>query len=247
MTREALMYLIKHDTKLNISGKKMKWWALLYFLAVISIGLVFFTFAIRSDGFQLQYMWFFTFALPYAMMGTAYAVIAKEWKDRMYGWWLSLPYSRTHLVIAKFVATLLQSIIGFIVTLVLIMVFSLYAVIMGDTITFQQVAEQMKHGVLWLLVLLAFFPIVATLSFLTFLSMHTKYKPATPLLWVVIIFGINAINWIVQGSNFYDLNESGVFTVQFSTYAWIWVIVSWLIAWGMFRLVVRWLEKEITV
>lgn len=247
MPREAFTYLIKHDTKWNLQGKKMKWWALLYILAGVSIGLAFFTIAIRSDAFQLQYMWFFTFAVPFVMMGTAYGMIAKEWKDRMHGWWLSLPYSRAHLVMAKFIAALLQSLQAFVLMLALIALFSIYAVLMGDNITFEQFVEQMKHGVFWLLVLLAFYPFVATFSFLTFVIMHTKYKPITPLLWVVMILGLNAINWMVQRQNVGDLNDSGLFIMELTSYAWIAIVVSWIVAWGIFRLVVRCLEKEVIV
>lgn len=249
MSNEAFMYLIKHEFKWwGHQRKKMNWWALLYSILGIAVGLIFFTFGIRSGHLQFRYLWFFTFAFPFIMMGMTYASIAKEWKNRMYGWWLSLPYSRERLIMSKFIAAWLQTLIVFLCSYGFMALSSLYAVLISDHFTLQQMVEHLVNGLPWMLSLLAFYPIVAAFSFLTFIGSHTKYSPITPLLWIILIISINGLYWLIQPFNLGESNEAEVlFSIKFSSATLIAIVATWLMAWGLLKLVARWLERDIKV
>lgn len=249
MSREAFLFLIKQEFKWIRDRKRRNWWSLLYVLLGIACGLTFFTFSIRKGSFQFQYMWLFTYAFPFVMLGLSFGSISKEWKNRMYGWWLSLPYSREKLVQTKFIAAWLQTATVFLFSFGVMVIFSVYAVMISDTFTFELMLEHLGKGLPWLLTLFVFYPVVAGLSFLTFISGQTKYRPISPLLWLILIVSINGFFWTVRP---FDVSNSegvisSMFTVEFTSVTWFALIASWVLAWGLLRLAARWLERELII
>lgn len=248
MSSEAFTYLLKQEIKWNRDRSKKSWWPMLYALVGLIAGLILFTFAIRSGNFKLQYMWFFTYAFPFVTMGTAYGMIAKEWKNRMYSWWLSLPYSRERLVMTKFLAAWIQTIMILAGSFAFIVLFSLYAVLVGETYTMDLIIEQLLSGLPWLFAFITFYPLIGAFSFMTFISSHTKFSAITPLLWVILIVSINGFFWLVNPLNNVDvLTGDGMFRVDFSFYTWLAMLLSWVLAGGILKIVVRWLKKELII
>ncbi len=246
MPREAFLYLLRQEFKWNHDRKKWKWWTLLYILIGVALGLTSFTLSIRNGHFRLEYMWYFSFAFPFVLLGMSYSSISKEWKNRMYGWWLSLPYSRSWLILTKFLAAWLQTFMVFLVAFVLLVVFCVYAVFISDSFTFEMMLKNLGNGLPWLLAVLAYYPIVAALSFLTFISGNTKYRLLTPLLWMILIVSLNAVYWVLRLAidNDSPASFSPMFTVKSSNLVLAAFIISWLLAWGLLKLSARWLERE---
>lgn len=248
MKHHAFVYLLKQELKWHRDRRKRNWWSLLYILLGVAIGLTFFTYAIHSGQFQLQYMWFFTFGFPFIMMGVAYSTIAKEWKNRMYSWWLSLPYSKETLMASKLFATWIQVLVLFVLAFGLLVIFSVYVVVLRSDISLSLLLEHLLGGLSWLLVLLAFYPFVASFSYLTFTSVHTKYRTVTPLLWIVLIVAINGLFWVIKPNGFAAGEQvTQLFRIDFTYVTAVAIVLSWVLAWGLFKIVARLLDKQLIV
>lgn len=240
MPRSAFMYLLKQETKWNRNATKKNRWSMIYVLLGVMIGVISYSIALKKNYFDPQYLWYFTFAYPFIIFGTSFAVIAKEWKNRMYGWWLSLPYSRDKLLLAKFIANWLQVLQILLFTLVTLFLTTIYGSFISDTINLNMVFQYSLDGILWFCILILFYPMIATLSYLTFLSSHTRFKVITPLLWVTLILIVNSCFWIA-------LDKDEEWSIHFSNTIVVYIFVSWFIAWGIFKLCTRWLEKELVL
>lgn len=240
MPRSAFLYLLKQELKWNHNPAKKNRWSFVYILLGIIVGLIFYTIALKNNDFDPQYLWYFTYAYPFVIFGISFAAIAKEWKNRMYGWWLSLPYSREKLLQTKLLANWLQVLQIFLFTIATLFLTTLYGSIVSDTINQKMVFQYTLNGFLWFGIMTLLYPIVATLSYLTFLSSYTRFKIFTPYLWILLILTVNSCFWIMV-----DIGEQWLIRVSFSTI--VYIFGSWIIAWGIYKICVRWLEKEMVL
>jgi ABC-2 type transport system permease protein len=252
MNLSAFMHLVKHEARWNIGANKGIRWGLIYGIAGLILGLTFFTYAVLNGYMKLQYMMFYGYGLPFVIMPIAFTLINKEWKNRTYGWWLSLPYSRVWLLLCKWIGTLLQMLKVYLLFMLGIIVFTLYAMILTGDYSMATLYDQLKTAFKYLLFLLVIFPVIASYGLLTGVIAQTKLKPLMPLMWLVMVLSINLFIQLINsgfafGSEGFKQDTSS-FAASDLSMAFIPVfIVSLLLGWIIIQFSAKLLSKHLTI
>ncbi|MBB6731644.1 ABC transporter permease [Cohnella zeiphila] len=184
----------------------------------------------RGD-FKPEYMLYATYAFPYLVFGISYRLVKREWSNGTYGWWLTLPFSRSKLMLAKYAASLAQAGLTLLVYFAAIVLLALYnAALHGTTAegvrSFGAVAAQ------YLLVVAAIAPFMLSLGLLAGVLVRSRLKGISPLVW--ISFGVlgNALNWlnIARSADSNGDYEMSLFSSHSALAFWISFPVIWLLA-----------------
>lgn len=250
MKLSAFMHLVKHEARWNIGAKKGIRWGLIYGLAGLILGLTFFTYAVLNGYMQIQYM--NGYGLPFVIMPIAFTLINKEWKNRTYGWWLSLPYSRVWLLLCKWIGTLLQMLKVYLLFLLLIIVFTLYAMILTGDYSMATLYDQFETAFKYLLFLLVIFPVIASFGLLTGVIAQTKLKPLMPLMWLMMILSINLFIQLINsgfafGSEWFKQDTNSFVAFHLSIACIPVFLVNLLLSWIMIQFSAKLLSKHLTI
>jgi ABC-2 type transport system permease protein len=178
----------------NIHGGKRRepWlqkpWRAVYFTTLFLIFVAASTYAglTVTSSLDLDFVWFFTFGLPFAAFGNAIAQIVHEWKNGTVGWWLSLPYSRLQLIMAKFVATLIRTIIFFACFYAVISILGVYTIALHGPFSLGIAARFLVSGLKWFGLLLCVCPFAAAFGIFFGVLRESRAKPLLPLFWAAV-------------------------------------------------------------
>lgn len=171
-------------------------WRTVYLVTVLLVLVVIATYVglfVKSP-IDLSVAWFFTIGLPFAAFGNAVGQIIHEWKNGTVGWWLSLPFSRTQLVTAKFIAALLRTIRVFVFAFVLICILGWYTMILQGTFSVQTAAFLLTSGLKWYALLICACPFAGAFGLLFGVLTESRAKPILPLIWMAI----GVLWWLVS-------------------------------------------------
>jgi len=229
--------LVRHEYRMKGSWRKSgrsalsKWWGAVY-LTLIAAALITATTYVAVNGWlQFEEMWYLALGAPYMMLFVGHGMIKREWENDSYGWWLALPYPRTWLVVAKWIA-------GWLRVATVIVAFAVLAILYAVLITvclphykWADVVRFLEVSGDWLALLVGVCPILLSMGQLLAVSAFTAARPVSPLLWVLFLGGMG----MLQGQLGGWLGEDGqlVSAVDRIVSGWQWipaVAAGWLAA-----------------
>ncbi len=225
MSLQAFIHLLKHEFRWGRNDKadnSGNWW-IAYVAAVAVAGFVLYTWAVVEGKFKPQYLWNFVLGLPFAIFMLGFNMILREWKNGTNGWWLSLPYPRLSLLLAKYAAVILQSFILITAALAGCMLFSVYASVLKAETFGQEFLFRLFQGELvWYGLILIYSPFMAAFGLLTGTVTQSRWRPLAPLMWLGFGISGNALWWIAWFGGWMEslseLDQSGeamAFSLQF--------------------------------
>lgn len=250
--------LVRHEFKwsrhLNYTENRnrLSRWIMFYVVLANIVGLSLFTYVVTQWEFYPQYMWYFTFWIPWMSFGFAIHIVSREWQHQTFGWWLSLPCSRVTLIAAKYVAILLQTIIVYSVLFAVIILLSLYAQLLpgshsGDMSTFLQ------WGLLFFTLFIAISPFMSATGILIGVLTKSRIKMILPLLGILLWAIWGGFYWMLSFSNgernlYSSLGEaSAAVYVPISPMLIGGIVISWIASWLMIVFSARLLERSLNV
>lgn len=257
-TEQPFTTLVRHELKWsrylhNTEGKnETSRWTLFYIALAIVCGLALFTFIVMKTDFKPQYMWYFTFWLPWMAFGFAIHMVTREWQHHTFGWWLALPSSRTRLVAAKFVAIFLQACIVVGAAFAGIILLSLYCLLLPGHQPFD-LSAFLLWGLLFFLLFTALFPFMSATGILFGILTKSRKKMLLPLLGITL--------WVVAGGFYWQLSVdnggSSVYTALGKASSMVslplnplligGIVCSWVATWLMIVVASRLLERDLNV
>lgn len=243
--QHLFLKLVKQDIKRRSRRKRhipRQWW-LAYLAFVFLIAIVAATFKVLHGGVSISYIWYFTFALPFAVFGVSTGITAHEWKNGTSGWWLSLPFSRLKLIASKFCAGFARGIMIFIVVYVAIAFFGLYMMLLGGNFHPGLYLRFLKQGLEWFLLLLSISPFMAALGVLFGILNQSRAKPIIPLFW-----SFWGVMWWLVFSNFGShlaIHAGSHLSLTGTVYDSI--AASWIAAYFMVRLSAYLLDRQLAL
>ncbi len=184
--------LVKHETKWrskNYKNNRMKRSVVFAYLAVLLIiGLYFWTKAAIAGNIDPTLNWNIFFGVPFTILAISAGAMNREWKNNTVGWWLSLPYSRMTLVLAKFLSNLWRALLIVVAIDILAILAFLYAMIFDPHLTINSFGKFLLAGANLTIVLVVISPLIVSLGMLTAVLGRTGYRFFVPMVWV--IFGV---------------------------------------------------------
>lgn len=176
------------------------WWKV-YLIAALLFTLGSLAYSIYRGEFPPYALLNSLVALTFIAFAFSLSSIKREWRDQTVSWWLTLPYPRSELLLAKLVASFLRLLrisVWFIAFLAVV-------VFMGRLLNPSQwtmvvLGNFIQSWVLLFIVTLLVSPLAMNLGMLMALTLRTR-KPWTPLLW-----GLTAS---VLGISFGYINQLG--------------------------------------
>ncbi|WKB35691.1 ABC transporter permease subunit [Terrilactibacillus sp. S3-3] len=127
--------LVKHEFKRRRDAKRHrmmnKQWRRFYLFFLFIAALIVTTFFSLSYRIHLTAIWNFDWVIPWIIFVLSVGVVKREWANETVGWWLSLPYSRRLLIIAKFWAMVGRGILIAVSAYLLIAIFGGYATLVS--------------------------------------------------------------------------------------------------------------------
>lgn len=255
-TQNNFAPLVRHELKwsrhLNITEGKNRFsrWTLFYVVLAVAIGIGFFTYAVMQGNFHPQFMWYFTFWLPWMAFGFAIHIVTREWQHNTFGWWLALPYSRMTLITAKFAAILLQASLVYCGLFSVIILLSLYAQLLPGHLPFDMFAF-LLWGFFFFLLFIATFPIMVAVGILIGILTKSRKKPVLPLLGIVLWAVWGGFYWLLSigegDKNLYtSLSEaSPTVYIPVSPLLVGSIAASWIATWLILAFAAHVLEREL--
>lgn len=225
---------------------------LVYIALAVIFGVAFFTYITMRTNFQPQYMWYFTFWLPWMAFGFAIHIVGREWQHHTFGWWLSLPYSRMKLVSAKFIAIFSQATIFYSAGYAAIILLSLYYQLLPGHRPFDM-ATFLLWGLLFFTLFLAQFPFMAASGILIGILSRSRKKAVLPLCGVLLWVVWGGFSWLLSigdgGTNLYaalgEPNSAVYF--PFNPLLIGGIVLSWLLTGLMIIYASRVLERHLNL
>lgn len=228
-----------------------KTWWLIYIAIFLMLFVIFTTWAALHNSFQIEGIWFITFALPFMIFFFGFAKVMGEWGSHTAGWWLALPYPRKTLIGAKFAAAWLRMLLVLAASYLLIILFAAYITLIESRYGGSDLTAFIVSGSGWYLLLVAFSPLAVALGILTSTLRHTELRPLMPLCFLVYYLSGYAIFWAMglDGAGIYN-QFSGDSPVQLFPYSLI-IFYPMVVGWIVSYLLIRWsaylLEKKLTM
>ena len=250
--------LVRHEFKwsrhVNITEGKHRAsrWILFYVALAIIFGISFFTYVVLRQNFQPQYMWYFTFWLPWMAFGFAIHIVGREWQHNTFGWWLALPYSRIKLIAAKYVAILLQACIVYCGAFTVIILLSLYYQLLPGHLPVDM-STFLLWGLLFFTLFIAIFPFMAAAGILIGILTKSRKKPVLPLLGIVLWALFGGFFWLLSFNdgdiNLYTSLSEASSTVYFPVSPLLIgiIVISWIAAWLILMFAAHVLERDLNV
>ncbi|RKN80644.1 ABC transporter permease [Paenibacillus ginsengarvi] len=259
MTSSATFWsLVRHEFKGKGNWRKMgrspvsKWWRIVYCALVLAAGIAFATYYAINNTLRLESIWFASFGLPYVAFFLGFGSVRQEWDNDTYGWWLTLPYPRTWLLGAKWLAGLLRALVIWACVLVFAGLYASIIAIVLEHYTFADVRTFMVAGFSWFGIVFGITPLLIACGAFTATAKYTAISPLSPIIWVVFMVGggsmFSYLPTLVGVKEWYD-DWSGSMGLLY-THPWNMaavMIVCWLIAAAIVRLCAYLMERKLRI
>lgn len=242
--------LIRHESSIIRSRKNgrrhSKGWRYFYAAVILLVVLAATPFiSLNGDFFGFQTTWYFSYGLLFATCGISIRQVNREFQSGTAGWWLSLPYSRSTLVITKAAGSLVQAVRIIAVGFGLIFIWGLYVMLLNPGTFSHDFIAFVQAGVKWLMSIIAFTPFVVGFGTMMAIIGKTKARPALPLLWILIWGGTSALySSSMEGKLLDFVTNSGY---PYSLYILIPLISSWMFAVIMISAAIYLLKHKLSI
>lgn len=195
MNESAFRYLLWHEFRLELRKFFQKKRTPLYGGIVLLLIAAALTVWGKSAGFRSVYVLYLAYMLPYLTFVISFRMLLREWKGGTIGWWITLPYSRSRLLFAKFAAACLHTLLVYVLFFAAVTLLVLYgAAIHGDETG--TLREMLAGEAFFSIALVGLAPLMLTLGLLMAAVAHSRWALATPLLWIVFGLTGNSLTWI---------------------------------------------------
>lgn len=214
METGTLRFLLRQELfwgprSLKRNGQRWMWFYL--GVIVVLLGAV----ATVFRGFDPIYLAYSTFGLPYLAAMLMFSQLVREWKRGTIGWWLTLPYRRSRLLGAKYMASLVY-LIGIILALYAgILLLAVYVTAIRGTGIAPILHLFRVYGVLTLL-LTGVGPLFISLGGLIGAISRSRLKPLQILMWGVFGIGGNSLGWMTN-----------IYTARHPLHPWLLNVPLW--------------------
>lgn len=259
MNSSLFWQLVYHEMKpkgewRKLKRKKFPLPVKIAYIAIIYVAIgAWLTYMNFQKDFQLQYLWFFTLGLPYMVFFFGYGLVKKEWENDTQGWWLTLPYSRWHLITAKYLGASLQALMIILIIYVSGVIFSLYLFLVNRQLTFMDVVNFWDIGLIWMLLMLGISPFVMALGVFNGTVQYTTLRPLA-IVFLVLFMGLGSVTYWGYGMSFSGSLFVGSFSdetlfnaLHFSWPIVVTMVVSWLCAYLVLRLASYLLDNKLSL
>ncbi|GAB6992066.1 ABC-2 transporter permease [Paenibacillus pini] len=259
-TRSTFWALTLHEFKNKGSWRKKNrtkmsraWW-LAYCLLLVIAALGATTYFAVRETFPLDRIWLATLGFPYIVFFLGFGSIKREWENETYGWWLTLPYSRLHLIGAKWLGTWIKVLIVISAVFVIGTVYIFLLSLILSNYTLSDAASFIITGLNWLSIMIGFSPILISLGLIMNSVMHSTLRPLTPVLWIVFMSSFSILfynndNFLSEGS--LDLsNGSQPHMAVLFPYHWavpLSMLISWLVTYFVIRLTAYLFQEKLSL
>lgn len=163
-------------------------WTKFYFSVAIVIGFGGNTWGILRGVNKLDYYLLFAPFLIYFPFGYSMSSISYEWQNETIGWWLTLPYSRTFLLSAKWVASFLRFVKTIVLIFAVVIVLELEAILLRpDLYTVQHLFRDLQFDTIGACYIILLSPLAILVGVTIAIVRRSHWKPASPLFWVGFI------------------------------------------------------------
>jgi len=254
-TTSVFWSLVRHE--LSSTGNRRKsnrtvareWW-MIYMLVAAAAGLAAMLYFALNHQLHLPYIWYATLGAPYMMVMFGVNGIKREWDNETQGWWLTLPYPRSWLVTAKWLAGIIRAlkVMG-----AVFVAGTAFAMLIGFTISGYSLADVESFvvvGLNWLLPLAGFSPLLMAMGMLLAATPYTRLRPLSPLLWFVFMSVCSLFYQNFEGFGFRGIVDQAASTAPgLLPYPWeILAIIAagWAIAGAFIGLIVHLLHKKLS-
>ncbi|MFD2616335.1 ABC transporter permease subunit [Terrilactibacillus laevilacticus] len=240
--------LVKHDLKYrsnkNFNWKTFRFWTYVYCILFIIGVFGVFTYGSFHWKINLTTIWYFLWILPFFTFGMAIGKLKDEFKNGTYGWWLTLPYPRLTLILAKLSACAIQVVQIIIGIFVLITVLGGYISFLSPEGSMDRFVNFVKVGLTWNVIVILFVPIMLSLGLVVGVLVQSSLKPFLGFFW--LLWGLFWVFFNVFGTkdnfgffqSFFQTNPIRLETITT-------ILTSWILSFLILILMAKVLEKYI--
>ncbi|HET7577966.1 MAG TPA: ABC transporter permease [Bacillales bacterium] len=242
--KKIFMPLFKHEFSLwhshRIAGGRLsKGWWVVYIAVFLMLFFGFTTWAALNGAIQLSGTWYITFALPFMLFFFGYRAVMREFKSNTAGWWLTLPYSRTQLILAKFTSGWLKAVLLIAATYFVIVLFGSFVTLIQARYGLSDLLNFMITGLNWYFIIFAFSPFAVSLGVFTATLRYTALKPLIPV-GFLIYYLTGDLLFIVLGFSGDEIYRqfSGEIPAEWFPYApavFLPFIAGWIVSYLLIR------------
>jgi ABC-2 type transport system permease protein len=243
MNESAFRYLLRHEFRLELRKFFQKKWMGRYGGVILLLLAAALTVWGDRGGFRTEYLLFLTYMLPYLTFMISFRMLLREWKIGTVGWWITLPYSRTKLLTAKFAAAGLQTLMIYVLFFVGMSLLALYSAAIHGLGT-APLRGLFAGEAIFAAILLGLAPFMLALGLLTAAIAHSRWVALTPLLWILFGLSGNVLTWLA-GITLSDQPDAWVSAVLpgwiLAAIPAVWALAALVLA-GTIRIVSRHLK-----
>lgn len=241
----AFAFLVKNDIAVQTSRWIGRKWFWLYSAVFAVLLLAVVTIWGGHEQFKPSYLLYLFFGFPYVFFGVAFGALKREWSGGTDGWWLTLPYSRTKLIGAKFMASGAAALALVVIYFVGILLLELYnQLIHGYDPAALHTFAKLEAEYLLLVVIAA--PIMLSFGMFTVMVGRTPFRFLLPLVWVLFGTMGNSFAWLSSGSDDGEVQEVLLFDNTASHWLWLIVPAVYAVAALLFWANVGIVKRELT-
>lgn len=239
--------LVKHEARWRMGNRNTKtnfhrWNWLIYTSFITLIGILGMTALASTKSIDPQKMFYFFFAYPFVLFTLAGEQFGHEWKYQTIGWWLTLPYSRVTLMMAKFVAVLWKGFLMLISLLIVTIVLYYYLLIIDAPVKPIEPSAFLLSGCKWFLVVICSNPFIISMGLLFSVLWYSIYRTKTLIAW-----GVLCVLYIILSSNNLWEIAGSFLSWEYTPILIAITVVSWVISYGLIYWSAYLLERKLNL
>lgn len=219
----SLLYtLVRNDLQLTKEHRhhfEHSIWTKIYSVLAILFSIGVFTWGLLEGPlkFNMGIMFWYMPILLLVQLVMGMVIVRREWRSGTAAWWLTLPYSRSLLLISKAIAAFVHFFRAFIMMWCFALFFVLEASVLRPDIYKLADLPSFFHlsllGGLWMI---ALSPAIIFIGITLGTLMQSRLKPLLPLVWVCIILVGNLVSLGIAAIGVHYVTN-GQFPIEFFT------------------------------
>lgn len=191
-TMSVFWALVRNDLKHGRHHSRPgQTWRKFYAALAILFGVIMYTWAVLKGVIKVEFVLLYLPAFLILPIVFGWQGLKREWGSGTAGWWLALPYSRRVLLGAKATAGFLRFLRVILSLLIVIFLLALEAVLLRSDLYGNMLSEALRPAMISSLTALILSPLSLLLGITLGVLQSSKWRPALPLFWLLIIIAVN--------------------------------------------------------